>query len=33
MEDIYKIAASGGISDAELTQVLRQSLQGRFLRF
>ena len=31
MEDIYKIAASSGISDAELTQVLRQSLQGRAL--
>ena len=25
MQDIYKIAASGGISDAELEQVLQQS--------
>ena len=31
MQDIYKIAASGGISDAELEQVLQQSLQGREL--
>jgi len=32
MRDIYKVAASGGISDAELEEALRQSLDGRILR-
>lgn len=32
MRDIYKVAASGEISDAELEEALRQSLDGRILR-
>ena len=32
MEDIYKIAANGGISDAELKDALKASLEGRTLQ-
>ena len=32
MEDIYKIAVSGGISDAELKEALLKSLEGRTLK-
>lgn len=32
MEDIYKIAANGGISDAELKEALEKSLEGRTLK-
>ena len=32
MEDIYKIAANGGISDAELKDALKASLTGRTLK-
>ena len=32
MQDIYKIAAHGGISDSELEAALRQSLTGRTLK-
>lgn len=32
MQDIYKIAADGGISDAELREALLQALEGRTLR-
>ena len=32
MEDIYKIAANGGISDAELKEALEKSLAGRTLQ-
>ena len=32
MEDIYKIAANGGISDAELKDALKASLAGRTLQ-
>ena len=32
MEDIYKIAANGGISDTELKEALQRSLVGRTLK-
>ena len=32
MEDIYKIAANGGISDTELKEALEKSLAGRTLQ-
>lgn len=32
MQDIYRVAASGGISDAELKEALPKSLEGRVLK-
>ena len=32
MQDIYKIAAQGGISDVELKEALEKSLEGRTLK-